>query len=1418
DPANWATVAMNDNGNGADAVAGDGIYTAVIPAQAANRTLVRYRIVAVDPNGTSVTAPYLDDGSMNFACYVYDGVPDYVAATKSILGAGHVYDSDVMTSLPVYTLIARAEDVAEMMAYNSSDEIPQSSTQAARRAYNWQAAFVYDDVVYDHVDMRLRGANGRYHLDGKRSMRIRFNPGYYLQARDQSGEPYPTKWRQLVLSKMFGNRQDANWGVAESVNNELWRLVDVPSPYTHWFHFRVVDGTEEAPAGANGQYYGDFWGMFAAFERYDVRFLETHDMPKGNLYKLTNQVSSGALQQRYQAPDGATNSADFNNIKNNLNSSRDETWLRNNVDFDAWYRYHAVAEAIKHYDYWPGANKNVAWYFAPDDNNPLGKLWYLPFDSDASWGPTWNSGIDEAMAAIGNKPAMQQEYRNVIREIRDLIFQPEVIEPWIDRTAARIEQFAPAEYDRWEDAPSSAGRHNWDSHTLAWKVADMKKFAFIGGSWPGGSVGGGGQAAYLDTLANAGGDASAIPNTPTITSTAPASFPVDALSFQCSSFSDPQGNGTFAAMEWRIGEITDPDAPAYDPAAPHKFEYTTQWESGEIATFDNAIHVPGGALEVGHTYRTRVRMKDTTGRWSHWSDPVELTTTSPQTPVTGDLRITELMYNPADPTPEELAVNQHLLPEDFEFIELSNTGTEPIDLIGYTLGGGVNAEFVFTSGALGAPDASATPAVLAPGEYAVLARDVDAFAVRYGAGINVAGTFDGGLSNGGEQITLVDPFDRVVLDFTYDDGADWPGRADGKGASLEVLDPAGDYTVAENWHSSVAYGGTPGADAAPHPGVVITEVLSHTDFPQTDSIELHNVTGEPIDVVGWYLSDDWGWDPTFAEGNYKRFRIPANLLGGTTIGPGGYLVLTETNFNPTPVDPAPNHFALNGAHGDDVWLMAADAAGNLTHFADHAEFDAQNNGESWGRWPDADGRFYPMSELTLGEANSGPRSGSVIVSEVHYNPGAMDNADALEFVELYNTTGLPVDLTEWRLRKSVDFNFADGAMLGAFETIVVVPFDPAAEPTRRADFLAAYNLVQPIHIVGPYTELLGDDGDRVQLQRPDEPPTNEPDFIPRLLEDEADYDDVAPWPAGADGNDDSLHREAVDLWGNDGGNWTAATPTPGSVSYTTTPHVAGRHIFYNNSKFDTPTASNPGFDDDTAIATDKSALLPGEAATFAAYTSYSRGINGIMIDLADLPAGVTPDAADFEFHIGNDAAPDGWAAAPPPAHFEVRDGAGNGGSDRVTIIWADGAIRNEWLEVTVLSTNLGLPGDDVFYLGNTLAEAGDTPADAAVTMADLLLARNNPRDFVTPAPIDFPYDFNRDGSVNATDVLLARNNQTNFMSKLELVDLSVVAEAPSATPPAALAWLSESAEQERRDEKTSPTEAAIDLLLAMEEL
>ncbi|MCC6127104.1 MAG: hypothetical protein IT426_19255 [Pirellulales bacterium] len=192
--------------------------------------------------------------------------------------------------------------------------------------------------------------------------------------------------------------------------------------------------------------------------------------------------------------------------------------------------------------------------------------------------------------------------------------------------------------------------------------------------------------------------------------------------------------------------------------------------------------------------------------------------------------------------------------------------------------------------------------------------------------------------------------------------------------------------------------------------------------------------------------------------------------------------------------------------------------------------------------------------------------------------------------------------------------------------------------------------------------------------------------------------------------------------------------------------VAGRQVFYNNSRFD-------GASDDAAIASDKQALLPGQTAAFKNFTSYSRGINGIMVDIHHLPAG-TFGLADFTFKVGNDNLPGAWAIAPAPQSIAVQPGGGVGGSDRVKIIWADNAILNQWLQVTVKAANTGLAQDDVFYFGNLPGESGD---NAIVELADEEAARNHRSGF-TFVPLTNAYDYNRDGQVNATDDLIARYN------------------------------------------------------------
>ena len=108
-------------------------------------------------------------------------------------------------------------------------------------------------------------------------------------------------------------------------------------------------------------------------------------------------------QQRYQAPDAVSDGSDHDNIERYLRGSSTAEYIDAHVQLDKWYLYHGLSEAIRHYDMWPDANKNMVYYFEPDyrpENDFLGQLWVLPWDTDGTWGPTWNSGHDVVYNSI----------------------------------------------------------------------------------------------------------------------------------------------------------------------------------------------------------------------------------------------------------------------------------------------------------------------------------------------------------------------------------------------------------------------------------------------------------------------------------------------------------------------------------------------------------------------------------------------------------------------------------------------------------------------------------------------------------------------------------------------------------------------------------------------------------------------------------------------------------------------------------------------------------------------------------------------------------------------------------------------------------------------------------------------------------
>ena len=193
------------------------------------------------------------------------------------------------------------------------------------------------------------------------------------------------------------------------------------------------------------------------------------------------------------------------------------------------------------------------------------------------------------------------------------------------------------------------------------------------------------------------------------------------------------------------------------------------------------------------------------------------------------LRISEVMYNPAGPDAVEIEAGFDNN-DDFEFIELVNTGKFPIDLSGYSLAGAV--ECVLDN------------YLLHPGAYTVIVKNHEAFIKRYGNVEAVAGEYEGSLKNDTEEIILLDPSGDAVQSFTYDDA--WHESTDGDGYSLTVLDVSAHvvyWEIAAGWRPSGRLGGSPGLVADAY------FTWAWDNFPHALAVD-PGISGSGIDLDG----------------------------------------------------------------------------------------------------------------------------------------------------------------------------------------------------------------------------------------------------------------------------------------------------------------------------------------------------------------------------------------------------------------------------------------------------------------------------------------------------------------------------------------------------------------------------------------
>ncbi len=544
--------------------------------------------------------------------------------------------------------------------------------------------------------------------------------------------------------------------------------------------------------------------------------------------------------------------------------------------------------------------------------------------------------------------------------------------------------------------------------------------------------------------------------------------------------------------------------------------------------------------------------------------------------TTPPLVISELMYHPA-PSASIFDTND---PDNFEYVELQNIGTNTLNLVGFRFTNGIDFTFTATNGVTN----------LGPGQFVLIVRHVGAFTARYGLHTNVAGAYGGNLDNAGERLTLVGPRLEPILDFTYSD--EWYPLSDGLGFSLVIRDPNAPLDTwgdAESWRNSSGENGSPGNVNPPAPDlpvVLINEALTHTDLPEYDTIELFNPGTNDVNIGGWYLSDD-GTDP-------KKYQIPPD----TMIAAGGFLLFDEEDFNAG----GPNSFSLSSS-GDEVFIFSA-TNGLLTGFAHGFDFGAAPNGMAFGRYVNSQGNEDFVAQTTTNTflaTNAPPLVGPIVISEIMYHPpdtavgtNIVDNSID-EFIELYNITTNAVPLyhptntaNTWKLSKAVSFTFPTNISIAPTSFVLVVNFNPNTNVTQAAAFRARYGVSNTIPLFGPYGGKLDNSGANIHLTRPDN--TNLDGTIPQILVDRVQYTDGGVWPESADGFGASLHRLVLGDYGNDTTNWIAASPAAGIAFPGGTPPII------------------------TQQPTDATVIAGGTAATSSAYaigaTNFVANISG----------------------------------------------------------------------------------------------------------------------------------------------------------------------------------------------------------------
>lgn len=783
--AELAAISMSDNGVAPDLVAGDKVFTANIPTNSLSYgQMLRWRFEVQD-SASNITK-----------------LPAYLSTTDSPQYFGTVSQRNdlSLTQLPV-------------MDWFVEGAPSTGPTNAAFRGCMYFLGYFYDNIGHEIHGQSTSGFT-------KKSYDFDSNTGYRFV-----WEIGQNRVKDLNLLSNYADKTKAR----NTLSQEVIKLMGAP------YHF-----CKPVRMHLNGS----FHGVMDMLEDGDDRMLERNGLdPEGAFYKIYSETMNSGPEKKTRITEG---NADIDTLTTSLDPAVDlgtrRTYAYDNVNIPATINYMVARQLNSDGDH---GHKN---YYLYRDTTGTGEWMPIVWDVDLTHGHQWNGNNDSGgyfndMLVTDNplnrhsaanrlynlifeSPEFREMFAARMRTAMDRIMQPpgtvngfletrmRAIAASVDPDPANPSPSTDGDLDRAKWGMSSAFIDNKPREEVERLVSgyfpQRRTFLFNqGASRP---------LVFKPLLTPDSTNSTPLPNNPQVAG--PNSVTIQSVDFLPSSGTQ---NAEYILLKNNASAALDITGWKLDGAIDHTFPGGTVIPAGagtvgvdykgllhlvkNATVFRARTTAPAGGrkrfIQGNYSGQLSARgetlnLRDTTGQLIH-----TFTYAGTPTACQQSLRITEIQYHPADPTPAESAAIPGVTDNDFEYIEFTNTGAASLVLTGVTFSRGL--DFTFPS------------FTLAAGARVILAKNPVAFAMRNpGITTTVLGPYEGDLDNAGEQLELTDAVGENVLDFTYNDG--WYPATDGGGRSLVIrnvtttaFDAYGDPL---SWAISSGAKGTPGSAEA----------------------------------------------------------------------------------------------------------------------------------------------------------------------------------------------------------------------------------------------------------------------------------------------------------------------------------------------------------------------------------------------------------------------------------------------------------------------------------------------------------------------------------------------------------------------------------------------------------------------------